>query len=149
MTTPEGSLELSAADFAALPHKEVSAFDPHGKASHKYSGVAMADLLLKAGAPLGERLRGNAQRSIVIIRSRDNYEVVYALAEFDPAFSDRTIILADAEDGRPIGPAAGPYRVVAPGDKKAARWAKMVASIDVRPADPSVQAIPGAPGPSH
>jgi hypothetical protein len=135
VTGPDRTLSFSAADFAALPHTEISAFDPHGKADHKYSGVAMGEILARAGAPMGDKLRGRAALQLVVIaHSRDGYAIVFALAEFDPAFSDRPVLLADAEDGKPLPDTAGPLRMVLPGDKKAARWARMVDSIEIRPA---------------
>ncbi|HEY1847565.1 MAG TPA: molybdopterin-dependent oxidoreductase [Opitutaceae bacterium] len=136
VTTPEKTLALSREDFDALPHLEISAFDPHQKVQHRYGGVEMREILGRAGAPLGERMRGRAQQMVVLARSKDNYLVAYALAEFDEAFSDRQVLLADTEDGKPLGEGAGPFRIILPGDKKAARWARMITRIDVRPADP-------------
>jgi hypothetical protein len=57
--------------------------------------------------------------------------VVYALAEFDEAFNGRTILLVDREDGHVLGDGMGPVRIVVPGDKRPARWARMVTSLDV------------------
>jgi len=128
------TLAFSAADLAALPHQEITAMDSHEKKSHAYSGVPARDLLARAGAPLGEKLRGQALRLIVVARARDSYEVVYALAEFDPAFNDRTILLVDRQDGQPLGEGAGPLRLLVPGDKRPARWARMIVSLDVVPA---------------
>ena len=57
--TYEGkTLTLSPEDLAALPHKSVVVFNAHTKASETYSGVPLADLLSKAGVPLGESVRG-------------------------------------------------------------------------------------------
>ena len=63
--------------------------------------------------------------------TRDNYEVAYALAEFDEAFSDRTILLVDRQDGQPLFPGTGPVRLLLPGDKRPARWARMVSSLEI------------------
>jgi molybdopterin-dependent oxidoreductase-like protein protein len=141
VTSADKTLTFTAEEFAALPHSEVSAYDPHGEATHKYSGVAMQEILARAGAPLGDKLRGRALQLIVVARSRDGYEIAFALAEFDPAFSDRSILLADTEDGKPLPDYASPFRMILPGDKKAARWARMVNSIEIRPA---VSAPPAA-----
>ena len=53
------TLTLSPTDLAALPHKSVAVFNAHTKANETYSGVPLADLLSKAGVPLGESVRGN------------------------------------------------------------------------------------------
>jgi len=67
----------------------------------------------------------------VLARCRDHYDVVFALAEFDDAFSGRVILLADREDGGPLPDGQGPLRLVVPGDKRVARWARMVTSLEV------------------
>ena len=131
VTSGERSVSFTAADFQLLAHTDLTAFDPHQKMEHRYSGVPMRDLLARVGAPLGDSLRGPALRLAVVVRAKDGYATLYALAEFDENFSDRTLLLADSEDGKPLGEGAGPLRVVAFGDKRAARWARMVKSIEV------------------
>ena len=125
------SIAFTAADMAAMPHEDSSAFDPHEKKQHIYSGVPVKGLLSQAGAPLGEKLRGAALSLVVVARPKDSYQVVYALAEFDESFSSRAILLVDREDGEPLGSAMGPVRIMVPGDKRAARWVRMVTSLEV------------------
>ena len=124
---------LSLAELSLLPHQEVTAFDFHEKQSHVYSGVPVRDLLARAGVQFGEKLRGRSLRLAVLARCRDHYDVAYALAEFDDAFNSRTILLADRQDGQPLPDALGPLRLVVPGDKRSARWAHMVTSLEVIP----------------
>ncbi|MCX6953453.1 MAG: molybdopterin-dependent oxidoreductase [Verrucomicrobia bacterium] len=131
--TADKTLAFTAAEFAALPRTELTAIEPHEKKERRYAGVTVRELLTRAGAPLGEKLRGPALTLGVLVRSRDNYTVLYALAEFDEAFSSRTLLLADREDGAPPPASAAPLRLVAPGDKRGARWARMVTSIEVVP----------------
>ncbi len=131
---PDKGFTVTAAEFAALPQTEITAMDPHEKKEHHYSGVAMKDLLAQAGAPLGEKLRGAAQQLVVVLRAKDSYVTAFALAEFDDAFSSRTLLLANKIDGQPLPDKAAPYQLIVPGDKKAARWARMVTSIEVAPA---------------
>jgi hypothetical protein len=125
-TTPFLGAELSM-----LPHQDVTAFDFHEKQSHVYSGVPVRDLLAKAGVQFGEKLRGKSLRQAVIVHCRDHYDIVFALAEFDDAFNSRTILLVDRQDGQPLPDALGPVRLVVPGDKRPARWARMVTSLEV------------------
>ena len=125
------NLVLNADNFAALHHTRIRLVDPHDKKMHRFTGVAVSEILARAGAPSGEKLRGNALRQIVIFRARDNYAVSFSLADFDAAYSDRTILLADQEDGAPLSDTAGPLRLIVSGDKKAARWVRMVTSVEV------------------
>lgn len=122
---------LTAEEFSALPRAEANLAEMHGKKEKRYSGVAMRDVLLKAGAPLGDKLRGPAQATGVLVKCKDGYTVLFALAEFDEAFSSRTILLADREDGAILPPSAAPLRIIAPGDKRGARSARQVVAIEL------------------
>lgn len=122
---------VTAGDFAVLPRMEVKLAEMHGKQEKLYSGVAMRDVLLKAGAPLGDKLRGPALGTAVLVKCKDGYTVVFALAEFDEAFSSRTILLADREDGENLPPSAAPLRLIVPGDKRGARSARQVVAIEL------------------
>jgi DMSO/TMAO reductase YedYZ molybdopterin-dependent catalytic subunit len=98
-----------------------------------YEGVALTEILQKAGAPMGDKLRGKAMASYVLVTAHDGYRVVFALPELDPGFSDaaQQIILADTADGKPLTEKQGPVRLVVPQEKKGARWIRMVDSIEV------------------
>jgi hypothetical protein len=74
-------LEITAADLAKMPRMILDVKDPHtGDAKH-YVGVRLSDLLAKAGAPLGDKLRGSALATYVIARASDGYTVVYSLTD--------------------------------------------------------------------
>jgi hypothetical protein len=125
------TVTLTAADLAACPHIDLEAADPHGGAKHIYTGIPVRDLLEAHGVPLGEHLRGRALQLAVRVAARDGYAVVFALAEFDPAFSRRTILLADQIDHQPLPAKAAPLQLIVPGDSKAARWIRMVDAIEI------------------
>ena len=122
-------LTLDATALAALPHVIVQASD-HG-VTGSWSGVPLSAILTAAGIPLGEALRGKNMALYVRISAADGYHVVYALAELDPQFRDEPVILADQHDGKPLDSKEGPFRVVAPTDKRPARWIRQVVRIDV------------------
>ena len=61
-----------------------------------------------------------------IIDAADGYRAVYSLAELDPALHDGVVILADRRDGRALDAKEGPFRLVAPGDKRPARWVRQL-----------------------
>jgi hypothetical protein len=131
ITFQETNLVLTATQFAALPHTEIKVTDPHEKKEHQYSVVPVHDLLAQVGVPMGDKLRGSALHYVVMVRARDGYAVAFTLADFDEAYTDRTIFLADREDGNPLSETTGPLRLIIPDDKKASRWARMVTKIEV------------------
>ncbi len=67
----------------------------------------------------------------LVARAPDGYQVLFALAEFDPAFNDRVILLADRRDGKPLNTREGPLRIVIPGDKRGARWIRGVTTLEI------------------
>lgn len=120
------------AELAAMPRTTVEA-DDHGK-THRYEGIALSELLRPMGIPQGQALRGKWLTYYLNATAADGYQAIFALPELDPAFTNRTLILADTEDGKPLGEAAGPYRIVVPGEKRGARWVRQVIRIAVRKA---------------
>lgn len=125
------SLTLTVADLKAMPRTTVSAMNAHEKKTETYEGVLLEELLRKAGAPHGEQLRGPLMTTYVIAEAEDGYRVVFALAELDSGFLDSEVLVADTMDGAPIGPNQGPFRLVAPHEKRPARWVRMLKSITV------------------
>lgn len=120
---------MTEADIAALPRVSIT-FDAHG-AKHRYEGPLLIDVLAKVGAPTGKALRGPALAHAVVVRASDGYAVVYGLAELDPGTRANRVILADKADGAPLDPKNGAFRVVAEGDLRPARGARLVTSIEV------------------
>lgn len=59
---------------------------------------------------------------VLLVEAVDGYRAAFALAEVDPAFAVREIILARTRDGKRLDAKEGPFRIVAPGDKRGARW---------------------------
>lgn len=146
ITWMDKTVTFSPAEIAALPHLAVATPDPYNQTPRHFSGVPVSDLLARAGVPLGDKLRGPALQLVVVVRAKDNYTAVFALAEFDEQFSSRTVLLADQESGKPLDEKSGPFQLVAPGDKKAARWVRLVTSIEVLSiAAPSPVPTPSTP----
>ncbi|MFO1003408.1 MAG: hypothetical protein U0936_24000 [Planctomycetaceae bacterium] len=65
------------------------------------------------------------------VRAKDEYRVVFSLCEFDPVFTDRMILLADEQDGKPLNEENGPFQIIVPGEKRRARWVRQVNRIRV------------------
>ena len=123
-------LELSIADIAAFQRQTLRVTDDKGT-QVEYGGVAVAEILKKAGAPLGKELKGPNLAVGIVASAPDRYHVLFSLAEFDSNFSDRVIILADRRDGKPLDNREGPLRLIVPGDKRHARWVRGVDALEV------------------
>lgn len=123
-------LELKLEDLSAFKQITQKVKDRDGK-EHEFGGVALVDILSKAGVTLGAQLRGENLVKYVLLTAADGYEVIYALAEIDPEFTDQIVLLATQKDGKPLGAGEGPLRIVAPKDKKPARWIRELRSVKV------------------
>jgi len=129
-------LTLTVAQLKSLPRTTLRVVNPHEKKEESYEGVLLETLLQKAGAPHGEGLRGQLMTSYVVAEAEDGYRVVFALAELDSGFLDSQVLVADTIDGAPLGPKLGPLRLVAPHEKRPARWIRMLKTVTVVAAAP-------------
>jgi hypothetical protein len=123
------SVTLSAAQIAGAAHVTISARDHDGEA--QFEGVPLSAVLALGGVPLGDTMRGPRMADVLMVEAADGYRVAFALAEVDPAFAMRDIILAEKRDGKALDAKEGPLRIVAPGDKRPARWVRQVTTLRV------------------
>jgi hypothetical protein len=131
LSGPDGRhVTLTADALQSMPRQTVRVHNPHAKADETYQGVELSLLLARVDAPLGPKLRGKALAMYVVAEGTDKYRAVYSLAEVDPTFHAGTVIVADREDGQPIGK-DGPFKLVNTEDKWPARWVRNLASIQL------------------
>lgn len=123
-------LSLSTAQLAEIGKTKVSLKEHDGSTS-EYIGVPLIDVLAKAGATVGDKLRGKALATYVVVEAQDGYRVAFGLGELEPGISGRTVILAYEKAGHHLEDKVGPVRLVIADDKKQARCVRMVARIRV------------------
>ena len=128
VTTP---LTVTLEDLKKMPRKTLRVENAHAKKMEVYEGVPLEALLQKAGVPQGEQVRGAAMATYVLVEAADDYHVIFSLAELDSSFLDSEVLVADSMDGAALAPDQGPFKLVAPHEKRPARWVKMVKSITV------------------
>jgi len=116
----EHSLKLTLRDLQGLTRLKTRAKDPDGTEA-EFEGVPLIEILKLAGTKVGEQLRGKNLVNYLVVKAADGYQVVFALPELDPAFTDRLVLLADHRDQKPPAAAEGPLRIVVPDEKRRAR----------------------------
>jgi DMSO/TMAO reductase YedYZ molybdopterin-dependent catalytic subunit len=124
-------LSLSLDDLRHMSRTTVKAKNEHAEQEETYEGVPLAALLKQAGTPQGSQLRGKAMATYVLAEGTDGYQVLFSLAELDSDFHDSEVLGADTLDGKPLNDKLGPLRLVAPHDKRPARWVRTLHSIKV------------------
>ncbi len=126
------SAEWTPATLAVLPHVTLTVYNEHAKANQTYSGVPLMALLTPLGVP--EKPHGKEMRLYLVAEGSDGYEAVYSAAEVNPDVHDATVIVADTLDGKPLQE-AGPFQLVATGEKRPARWVRNLVAVKVLTAD--------------
>ncbi len=121
---------LSIESLEALGAVAVTVQDDAGRAS-EYTGVPISRLLESAGIALGKSISGARFAEYVMVRAKDGYRVLFSLAEIDPAFRERTVLICYRKDGGDLPAMEGPLRVVVADEKRHARWARQVDSIEI------------------
>lgn len=122
-------LTLTADDLAKMPRASVRT--SNNGLETVYEGVWLHEVLKRAGVPLGSELRGKALTTYLLAEAKDGYQVVFSVAEVDPAFTDSQMLLADKADGKPLIGSQGPFRLVVAKDKPGARSIRMLTRIEV------------------
>jgi hypothetical protein len=122
-------LVVDPALMTELPRQQLEASD-HGTPA-RFEGVWLRDVLLAAGAPLGKPMHGRNIPLVVLLTARDGYAASFALAELDPAFRDKPILLADRRDGEPLSEQAGPLQLVVGDEGRAGRWIRQIERVEV------------------
>jgi hypothetical protein len=92
--------EFTFAELATLPHKTVAVVGEHSATPLNFSGIPLTDLLARAGVPVKTHVA--SPRSYVVVEASDGYKAVYSLAEVTPVFRDAPVLLADAQEGKPV-----------------------------------------------
>ena len=124
-------LKLTVPDLKKMPRTTLSLTNPHNNNKEVYEGVLLEELLRRAGAMQGTDLRGPAMATYVLAEAADGYRVIFSLAELDSGILDSNVIVSDTMDSKPLGADLGPFRLVAPHEKRPARWVRMLKSITV------------------
>ena len=122
-------LTLAADDLAKMPRATVKT--SNNGIETAYEGVWLYEVLKRAGVPLGGEARGKALTNYLLVEAKDGYQVVFSVAEVDPAFTDSEMLLADKADGKPLVGSQGPFRLVVAKDKPGARSVRMLTKIEV------------------
>ena len=116
---------MSLPDLRALPSASATVNADAGPEAH-YAGPTLWSVLQQAGAiDPNFHKRVNQQ---VIVTGQDGYSATIGMGEIDPEFENKQVILATERDGKAIDIP----RLAIPGDKRAGRSVRDVASIVVR-----------------
>jgi hypothetical protein len=127
------SATLSVSDLSKLPQQTVKVTD-HGTPA-TFEGVLLTDVLAKVDRPLGEKFHSTGASYYMLVEARDGYRAVFAWAELDSGFMDKSVYVVTKRDGKALSERDGPFQLVAPGEKRAGRWVRQVTALKIRQAN--------------
>jgi len=122
------ALTLTVDDLKAAGTVTIQVKDDAGNAA-EYRGVPLAGLLESSGVALGQTVRGERLAEYLLVGASDGYRVLFSLAEIDPIFRPRTILLCFAKNGAPLPEGEGPFRLVVEDEDRHARWVRHVTAV--------------------
>lgn len=119
---------LDPAALARLPAAEqaVGFESSHGRFEGRFGGTPLFEAIRAAGVLVGLPGRERLQRVVRVI-GRDGHVATFALAELDPDFAGRPVLLAWARDGQPLAE----LRLAVPGDRRGGRNVRDVVRVAV------------------
>ena len=120
---------LALADLRAQPPVTVEVEHAHEKDAqrHAFTGALLWPLLTEAG-PVDEPGKRTFLQHTVLARGQDGYAVALAVGEMDPNFEGKQVLVAYAEDGKPLSG----LRLVVPADVRGGRGVHDLVAVEVR-----------------
>jgi hypothetical protein len=100
-----------------------------------FEGVLLTDVLAKVDLPLGEKFHSTGASYYMVVEAKDGYRATFAWAELDSTFMDKAVYVVMKRDGKPLSEKDGPFQLVVPDEKRAARWVRQVTALKIRQAD--------------
>jgi DMSO/TMAO reductase YedYZ molybdopterin-dependent catalytic subunit len=125
---------LTLADLQALPPVTVELPVAAAQGPRRISCTgALLWPLLQAAAPVDEPGRATQHRHTVLAQGRDGCAVAVAFGELDPHLEGKQVLIAYAQDGRPLpAPRLPATRLVVPGDSHAGRAVRDLVTVEIR-----------------
>ncbi len=96
-----------------------------------FTGVYLRDILDAAELNFNPDARNDTLSLFVVATGSDGYQAIVAYGDIDPNFGGQPILVAYAQDGKPLD-ANGSLRLVVPGDKHGGRYVSNLVSLEVR-----------------
>lgn len=121
------TLDLAALQALPAITVEVRAAPNQGGRTTAFTGALLWPVLQAAG-PVDAPGRATQHQHTLLAQGRDGYAVALAFGEMDPHLEGKQVLLAYAQDGKPL-PAP---RLVVPGDSHAGRGVRDLVSVTVR-----------------
>ena len=134
---PNGETKtFSRENLESLPQSEIVRKTGNNSAIH-YSGPTLGSLLAQCGVAIGDKMKSDAIRFVILATGSDGYSVALSMAEVEPSISDGKILVALKRDDAALSSEEGPLRLVVEKDQRPVRWVKNLVKIAVSTTTPA------------
>jgi hypothetical protein len=120
-------------DLSLLPQHTIKSRDQGTPVS--FNCVLLSDVLAKVTVPAGDAFLNTASSYYMLAEALDGNRAVFAWAELDPTFMDKSIYVVTRRDGKPLSEKDGPIQLLVPSDKRNARQIRQVTALKIRQAN--------------
>jgi len=128
---PNGETKtFSRENLESLPQSEVVRKSGNNSETH-YSGPTLGALLAQCGVAIGDKMKGDEIRFVLLASGADGYSVALSMAEVEPSISEGKIIVALKRDDTALSATEGPLRLALEKDQRPVRWVKNLVRIVV------------------
>jgi hypothetical protein len=134
VTVDGKATKFTVPELQALPQTTVKVHNAHTNTDETYMGVALGDVLAKAGFAVGQATHQTMLRSYLKIEGTDKYWVLYSVTEVEGSEHAGDVIVATSMDGKGLG-ADGAFKLVSTEDKKPQRWVRNLTAIALKTAE--------------
>jgi hypothetical protein len=131
LTVDGKAIPFSVADLKAMPQRTVAVHNEHTKVDEKYTGVALSDVLAKAGFVADKSTQRKMLRSFLQVEGTDKYWVLYSVTEVEGSEHVGDVIVATSMGDKGLG-ADGNFKLVSTEDKKPQRWVRNLTAITLK-----------------
>jgi len=96
-----------------------------------FTGVYLRDILDAAEVNYNPDQKNDTLSLYIVATGSDGYQAIIAYGDIDPNYGNQPIMVAYAQDGKPLTDAT-PIRLVVPGDSHGGRYVSNLVSLEVR-----------------
>ncbi len=130
------SAQTLQADFAAHT-VEARYHDGRQMVHTRFTGALLWEVIEAAQPHFNADVRNDRLSMFIVATGSDGYQAVISWGEIDPHSGNPSILIAYAENGKPIADELGGLRLVVPADNHDGRYVRGLVNISLRDAPPT------------
>jgi molybdate transport system substrate-binding protein len=104
-----------------------------------FTGVLLWEVINAAQVNTNADVRNDKLSLYIVATGADGYQSVISWGEIDPEYGNQPVLIALDENGQPLAPEDGGFRLIVPSDIRGGRYVRQLINLSIRDAPPSAQ----------